>query len=364
MAVSENFDVIHFVTGGFSGATSVARQLVAEGNRLGGERNILVLRRKRQTRPDQLAGLDAQGIPYRVVPGWSHLATIVALVNIIRQIKPRVFIAHGFSEHLWGRIAALIAAVPVIIHVEHNSKERYSLFRLWLAKRLAQHTRWIVGVSEGVCSELLRLGFPAEKCTFVNNGIDLNIYRQLPLVDFRARKNAVIMCARFARQKDHATLIKAIALLKQRAVAVELVLVGGGKKSIQQRCEKLCQQLGVANCVFFLGHVNQVPQLLTQHKIAALITHYEGMPLALVEAMAAGCAIVASRVVGVQELIVDGATGLLVNPGDEQQLADIIQQLLMDDDRAASLAQQARQYALAHFGIEQMAAAYKLLYRK
>lgn len=362
MAVSENFDVIHFVTGGFSGATSVARQLVAEGNRLGGERNILVLRRKRQTRPDQLAGLDAQGIPYRVVPGWSHLATIVALVNIIRQIKPRVFIAHGFSEHLWGRIAALIAAVPVIIHVEHNSKERYSLFRLWLAKRLAQHTRWIVGVSEGVCSELLRLGFPAEKCTFVNNGIDLNIYRALPVGDFSERKNAVVMSARFAKQKDHSTLIKAVALLKERAVTVELALLGGGKKSVKERCIKLSQQLAVDDCVHFLGHVDQVPELLAQHKIAVLITHYEGMPLALVEAMAAGCAVVASRVVGVRELIIDGSTGVLVDPGDEHQLADVLQALLSDNERAQMLGAAARQYAFEHFGMEQMCAGYKALY--
>jgi glycosyltransferase involved in cell wall biosynthesis len=356
-------DVMHFVTGGFSGATSVARQLVAEGNRQGNERHILVLRRKRQTREDQLAGLAAAQIPFYLVPGFSHLATIWALVKLIRRIKPRVFIAHGFSEHLWGRLAAVWMGVPVIIHVEHNSKERYSRFRLWLAKRLAKHTRWIVGVSEGVRNELVRLGFPAQKCTFINNGIDLNIYKALPQVDFIARKNAVIMCARFARQKDHATLIKAVALLKQRAVAVELILVGAGKKSIQQRCKKLSQQLGVADCVFFLGHVNQVPQLLAQHKIAALITHFEGMPLALVEAMAAGCAVVASRVVGVQELIVDGDTGLLVNPGDVQQLADTLQQLLADNIQAAALAQRARQYALANLGIEQMAAAYNALYR-
>lgn len=362
MAVPENFDVIHFVTGGFSGATAVARQLVAEGNRQGDERNILVLRRKRQTRADQLAGLDAQGIPYRIVPGWSHLATIIALVKIIRQIKPRVFVAHGFSEHLWGRIAAIIAAVPVIIHVEHNSKERYSLFRLWLAKRLANHTRWIVGVSEGVRNELIRLGFPPDKCIFVNNGIDLNIYRALPVGDYAERKNAVIMSARFAKQKDHGTLIKAIALLKERGVNLELTLLGGGKKSVQERCVKLSQQLGVDDCVHFLGHVSQVPELLAQHKIAVLITHYEGMPLALVEAMAAGCAVVASRVVGVQELVAEGATGLLVNPGDAQQLADVLQQLLLDDKRAAVLAQQARQYALAHLGIEQMSTAYKSLY--
>ncbi|MEY4588736.1 MAG: hypothetical protein RL497_812 [Pseudomonadota bacterium] len=361
LQAADKVDVVHFVTGGFSGATMVARQLVAAANNhSGGKQHLLVLRKKRQTQASQLQELSAQQIPYLLVPGWSHLATIFSLILILKRLNPRVLIAHGFSEHLWGRLAAVLAGVPVIIHVEHNSKERYTFFRLWLAKQLAKRTRWIVGVSEGVCNELIRLGFPREKCTFVNNGIDMEIYKQLPLPEFSARKNAVIMCARFARQKDHATLIKAIAHLKDRGEVVELALLGGGKTSIKQRMIKLCAQLGVAEQVHFLGHSNQVPQLLAQHKIAALITHYEGMPLALVEAMAAGCAVVASQVVGVQELLALGL-GTAVKPGDADHLANQISFLFNNPKIAAESAQKSQHYALKHFTLSNMLAGYNTL---
>lgn len=360
MAVQVQNGVVHFVTGGFSGATMVARQLVAEANRAGGEPHLLVLRRKRQTRPAQLDELTQQQIPFYLVPGWSHVATIVALVTLLKRLQPRVLIAHGFSEHLWGRIAAIIAGVPVIIHVEHNSRERYTPWRLWLAKQLTRRTRWLVGVSEGVKNSLLELGFAPEKCVFVNNGIDAERFAHLPMVEFSQRKNAVIMCARFARQKDHETLIRAVAQLKQQGVKIELALLGGGKQSLQKRAQQLVHSLGISEQVVFLGHSNQVPQLLATYQIAALITHYEGMPLALVEAMAAGCAVVASSVVGVKEILARGL-GVAVAPKDVNQLAQVLAELLEDCAKAERLGNEARAYALEHFTQEKMLAGYLAL---
>lgn len=360
MAVGVEVEVVHFVTGGFSGATMVARQLVAQANRSGGERHLLVLRRKRQTRQAQLDELAQQQIPYWVVPGWSHVATIVALVQLFQQLKPRVVVAHGFSEHLWGRLAAIIARVPIIIHVEHNSKERYTPFRLWLAKQLTKRTRWLVGVSEGVRNSLLNLGFAPEKCVFVNNGIDAERYAQLPMPEFSERKNAVIMCARFARQKDHVTLIQAAALLKTQGLILEVALLGGGKVSVKKRLQALAAKLGVSSHISFLGHSNQVPELLAQYQIAALITHYEGMPLALVEAMAAGCAVVASNVVGVKEILALGI-GVAVEPNNPEALARALAELLNNPAQAASIGQEARAYVLEHFTQENMLAGYTAL---
>ncbi len=360
MAVVAQGGVVHFVTGGFSGATMVARQLVAQANRQNGEPHILVLRRKRQTRQAQLDELTAQQIPFFLVPGWSHFATIFALVKLLKHIRPRVLIAHGFSEHLWGRIAGIMAGVPTIIHVEHNSRERYTRLRLWLAKKLAARTRWIIGVSEGVRNNLVNLGFAQEQCVFVNNGIDVARFAHLPVTEFSARKKAVIMCARFARQKDHTTLIRAIGQLKQEGLVVELALLGGGKASLQAKAKRLVHSLGLAEQVHFLGHSNQVPQLLASYQIAALITHYEGMPLALVEAMAAGCAVVASSVVGVKEILALGV-GVAVEENNVAQLARVLADLLQNPAQAEIIGNKARDYALEHFTQEKMLAGYAKL---
>jgi hypothetical protein len=132
--------VLHFVTGGFSGgATQVAIALTQAGVESPEIEPLLVLRRKRRTDPRRIAELEQAGVPVRVVPGWSHAATIWALVRECRAFQPDILVAHGFSEHLWGRYAGLLAKVPHLVHVEHNTRERYTAWRLrqtrWLAQR-------------------------------------------------------------------------------------------------------------------------------------------------------------------------------------------------------------------------------------
>src|SRR5690606_28257073 len=105
--------VLHFVTGGFSGgATQVALQLVDAARQSAAIEPLLVLRRKRRGDPARIAELERNGVPLRVVPGWSHAASILSLVRVCREFRPDVLVAHGFSEHLWGRYAGLLAKVP------------------------------------------------------------------------------------------------------------------------------------------------------------------------------------------------------------------------------------------------------------
>ena len=159
--------VLHFVTGGFSGgATQVAVALVnaalvnatAHGDRV---QPLLVLRRKRRTDPKRIAELEQAGVPLAVVPGWSHAATIWSLVKVCREFRPDVLVAHGFSEHLWGRYAGLLARVPHLVHVEHNTRERYTAWRRAQTRWLARRSARIVGCSEGVRLRLLEMGMPS-----------------------------------------------------------------------------------------------------------------------------------------------------------------------------------------------------------
>lgn len=112
--------VLHFVTGGFSGATQVAVDLCLAAQRSGDMQVLLVLRRKRNTDAARVQALRDQGLDVRVVPGWSHMATVLALRRIALEWQPGILVAHGFSEHLWGRYAGLLAKVPKLVHVEHN----------------------------------------------------------------------------------------------------------------------------------------------------------------------------------------------------------------------------------------------------
>ncbi|NCT84002.1 MAG: glycosyltransferase [Comamonadaceae bacterium] len=349
--------VVHFVTGGFSGATQVAIDLCLAALHSGPYEPVLILRRKSHTPMARVEALRAQGLDVRwVAARWVHWQTEVELARLLRELAPVALLAHGFPEHLIGRQAGLRAGVPALIQVEHNSRERYTPWSRWLSRRLAARSAALVGVSEGVRQSLLAQGLPADKTRAIPNGIDLARFAQAG----GEREAGLVMSARFARQKDHATLLRALALLGSRhGLRPRLQLAGLGP--LRERMQRLAARLGLAGQVVFLGHHGDMPALLRSQAIYVLATHFEGMPLALVEAMAAGCACIASDVIGVRGVIEDGVTGLLVPEGDAQALADALARLLRDPALTARLGAAARARAMAEHGLPLMHARYQEL---
>ena len=360
---SERLRVLHFVTGGFSGgATQVAIALVNAARAGTCMTPLLVLRRKRHTPAERLAELARDGVPLALVAGWSHIATIFALVRVCRTFKPDILVAHGFSEHLWGRYAGLLAKVPHLVQVEHNTRERYSRWRLVQSRWLAGRTDRIVGCSEGVRLALLAQGLPVDRVVAIANGIRLEPFSASEAIDFSTRQPGIVMVARLSKQKDHATLLQAFALLAERGLRPLLHLAGGGKESHKEPLVRLACSLGIEAQVKFLGVIRNVPELLMQNQIAVLSTHYEGMPLALIEGMAAGCAIIASDVPGVREIIQNDVDGLLVQAKSAQALADALERLLRNPSDAARLGRAGQQKAAREFSRERMNQGYERLF--
>ena len=356
--------VLHFVTGGFSGgATQVALQLVNAARGSADIEPLLVLRRKRRGDPARIAELERDGVPLRVVPGWSHAASILALARVCREFKPDVLVAHGFSEHIWGRYAGLLAKVPHLVHVEHNTRERYTRWRLAQTRWLARRTDRIVGCSEGVREALLAMGMPPARTIAIPNGIRLEPFAGAGAHPMAARTPGIVMVSRFSKQKDHATLLRAVARLREHGLRPPLLLAGGGKALHRRPLEKLVAELGLQDQVQFLGVIRNVPEVLMSHRIAVLSTHYEGMPLALIEGMAAGCAVVSSAVPGVREVIDDGVDGLLVRESDVAAMAEALEALLRDDALATRLGEAAHRTAFERHGRELMNQRYDALFR-
>ncbi len=349
--------VLHFVTGGFSGATQVAVDLATAQQQAGRIEPLLVLRRKRHTKDERVQALRDRGLNVWVVSGWSHLATIIELRRLCLQLRPDVLVAHGFPEHLIGRHAGLWAGVPQLVQVEHNSRERYTAWRLAQARWLAKRSAKLIGVSEGVRLRLVELGMPEALTMAIPNGIALE--RFADPTPFEQREAGIVMSARFARQKDHLTLIRALALLKKQDLTPELYLAGAGKASGRREAEALVRELGLDDQVKFLGHHGGIPQLLMSQQIFVLSTHWEGMPLALVEGMAAGCACVATRAPGVEGVFDDGRSGLLVPHQDPEALAGTLERLLRDPVLTAKFGAAAREHAVAQHGLPLMMQRYE-----
>ena len=349
--------VLHFVSGGFSGATQVAIDLCGDD---AGQDTFLVLRRRILDPTERVRALRAKGLRVEVVPRWSHTVTILALRRLCLQWKPDVLVAHGFSEHLWGRYAALLAGVPCIVQIEHNVRERYGRWRLWQSLWLAQRTDRIVGVSRAVEDVLVRLGHPPERCMTIHNGIELS--RWTKGQPWAQREAAIVMPARFARQKDHRTLIEALVPLKALGHRPTVYFAGEGKASWRKEAEQLAARLGVQDQVQCLGHVQDLPALLGRVKLCVLSTHYEGLGLGLIEGMASGCCGVGTDVEGVREIITHGHNGLLVPHADAQALARTLAELLGDDARTQALAAVGQAHVHAAFDRQRMRQQYLALF--
>jgi len=353
--------VLHFVTGGFSGgATQVALALVRAALADGPIEPLLVLRRKRRGDPRRIEELQREGVPLAVVPDWSHVATVMALVRVCRTFQPQVLVAHGFSEHLWGRYAGLLAGVPALVHVEHNTRERYTAWRRAQTRWLAARTQRIVGCSPDVRQSLLELGMPAERTVTIPNGVNLAPFEAALSLPWAQREPAIVMVARFAKQKDQHTLVRAMALLRAQGLRPPLRLVGDGKTRAE--VERLSRELGLDDGqVEFLGLRRDVPTLLMRHQIFVLSTHYEGMPLVLLEGMAAGCAVIGSAVPGVRGMVHEGQDGLLAPHADPAALAAAIASLLRDPARAERLGARACERAHREFSRVLMNQRYEAL---
>jgi len=363
--MSRSIRVLHFVTGGFSGgATQVAIKLVRAVINDAEINSILVLRRKRYTDRQRIVELQRAGLDVRTVPGWSHLATIISLWKICREYRPDILVAHGFSEHLWGRYAGLLAGVPSLVHVEHNSRERYTWWRLAQSKWLSRRTARIVGCSEGVRESLLKLGFPADRTISIDNGIEFAPFESVDMQPVLQRDASIMMVARFGKQKDHVTLIQAMAELRDRGLTPTLKLAGGGKARHRKVAEKTVRTLKLENQVEFLGIVRDVPAQLMQTRITVLSSRYEGMPLAVIEGMAAGCAVIGTRVPGIQEIIADQVNGLLVEPLDPVSLADALERALVEDELVERIASTARKDAMKKYSLYRMNSDYAALFHQ
>jgi glycosyltransferase involved in cell wall biosynthesis len=350
---------MHFVSGGFSGSTQVAMDLVSSSPTSA----TLVLRLKRQTSMMRIAALRNSGIDVEFVPGWSRAVSVWHLVTLLKQRRPDILVSHGFPEHLIGRIAGLWAKVPHLIQVEHNSRERYSLLSKCLVNWLAPRTEAFVGCSQAVKKSLISQGLPASKCHAIPNGIRIPSLPPLLTSPTTDRRPNLLMVARFASQKDHLTLVKGLARLRELyALTPKLVLVGGGKERYRRATLRLVKELRLEGQIEVHGPRQDVRDLMQQFKLLCLSSHYEGMPLTLIEGMAAGCTILGSQVPGIEELISDGVNGTLVQPQNPDAWAHAIAKHLLDPEWSEQLAKVGQNEAMSQYNVESMITLYEVLF--
>lgn len=294
------------------------------------------------------------------------IADLKAYADIRRRLREgsyHIVHTHISKAGILGRLAARRAGVPVVVHTYHGQVEEVSgrslksyLFRA-CERCAARWTDRIVAVSEETVKECLRrgIGKPAQY-RVIHNGIDLAPFLErcsAPAARVSAGAGPCLgTIGSLTREKGLEVLLQAFTLLRQRHPQLQLQIVGDGK--LRGELQAMARQLGIAESVHFQGIAADVRPWLASFDLFVLPSLQEGLPTVLLEAMAAGRPVVASRVGGIPEVVIDGRTGLLVPAGDPQALAAALDRLLRDPEMRQAMGQAGRERAVQAFGLERM----------
>lgn len=291
------------------------------------------------------------------------------LAALLREHQYALVHTHTPRAALVGQLAGAWAGVPVVHHL-HSPTAADSTQRLrnWLnaaSERFSvSRAAAVIAVSQSLARYARRIGIRAQRICVVHNGVPKGEM-------FRRRRTPAgvwtLGCvALFRPRKGLEVLLQALAELRRRDCRAKLRAIGPFETpDYEARIKALAGRLGIADQIDWIGFASDVDRELDSIDLFVLPSLFgEGLPMVLLEAMAAGLPVVATRVEGVPEALRDGRDGLLVPPGDSLALADAIERLIRGAVDGRQLSASARQRQAEHFSDESMAAGVAGVYRR
>jgi glycosyltransferase involved in cell wall biosynthesis len=282
--------------------------------------------------------------------GRLNPASLLDIARVARQTQTDLLHLHGYKACTLGRIVGALLGMPVVLH-EHAAfptMPPYQKLADWL---LAPLNDRVVVNCEAVaefCVE--RRSMDPENIEIIFNGVPLDEFREVS--DSAAAEAAeelgigadtpvVGTVARLEEQKGITHFLNAVPAVKEECPDVKVLIVGDG--TLRGALEEEARQLGIADNVIFTGERRDVPRLYKLMDVKVISSIYEGTTLTVFEAMATGTPVVATTVDGVEEVIEDGATGMLVPPKDAASIAEVVTDLLTNPNRTRLLSERAEQ---------------------
>ncbi len=295
------------------------------------------------------------------------------IMDLYRLMKDRgvhVLRTHKYRSNFYGRVAAFLAGVPVVIASEHNiyQNKEMRVTRRVVNKALSLVCDRIVAVSEPIRKDIVRYDRVApSKVIVIRNGVDTAKFKaDVSYSDIRKEfgigRNEFLIgfVGRLVSNKSLPNLMRAFSALRAKALPVTLLIVGEG--SMMEELKSMARQDRVTDSVIFTGIRRDIPDILSALDVFVLPSLNEGLPNALLEAMAMGKAVVASEVAGVPEVVESGVTGLLVPMEDHGAIEKALNRLFQDRGFATRLGRAARDAVEKKHSIRATAAEWHTLY--
>ena len=318
---------------------------------------------------DEVADLEVP-VVVRSVRFRNVLKDMAWLTRWFTDQQVDVIHAHMFYSALWSRVAGLRAGVPVMVTTEHGKelwKNRWQIFaNRWLSKRTFRH----IAVSEDVAGiRLRRDGFQPDKMVVIPNGVPIpdlledqgaraRIRREFELKDGQPVFGTV---GRVVNAKAYPVLLDALGQARATIPDLHWLQIGDGPD--REPLMASAAALGITDSITFAGSRRDISDLLAAMDVWVMSSIREGLPVSLLEAMAARKPILATRVGGIPDAVTDGVSALLVAENDPAVLADGLIRLFQEDTMAGNLAVEARQRVERDFSIGAVAGRIEDIYR-
>jgi glycosyltransferase involved in cell wall biosynthesis len=315
------------------------------------------------------AGLPTESLEMR--RGIPDPRGLSRLVRLVRTWRPTVLHSHMLHANFMARALRPFTRIPAVVSTIHNIYEggRLRMLGYRLSNGLVDH---MTIISQAAADRFIRERIvPPALLEVVPNGVDTERYRSVPAgTRDRLRQSlglgqefAWVAVGRFEAAKDHPNMLQAFARVRAEGRDAVLLLVGRG--SLQAETEALASRLGLNGRARFVGTREDVPQFLSVADGYVMSSAWEGMPMVLLEAAAAGLPIVATRVGGNQEVVQESVTGFLVPPSDDQALAAAMLRLMaLPEAERRTMGARGHDHVREHYGLGRVVDRYETIYRE
>ena len=351
----------------------------------GADQQILILARAMRSRGHDVrivallplgpmaADAQADGIPVETLNlrrRADDLRSVLRLARTIRAWRPDVVHSHMVHANLLARLLRSLAPVPALVSTIHSMYEGGWLRMLGyrLTNRLADR---VTIISHLAAERYVSLGAVSkERLQILPNAVDTERFRPLP-ESRQVIRNELglgdefvwLAIGRFHPSKDYPTMLRGFARLLQSRGGSRLLIVGQGK--LKAEVESLLKSEGLEDKVRLLGVRRDVPEVMSASDGYVLSSAWEGMPVVLLEAAAAGLPVVSTRVGGVPEVVEDGKTGILVPPGNPAALAGAMEQVeTLSSEARTAMGRGGRALVQQRFGTAHVMNLWEQLYRE
>jgi glycosyltransferase involved in cell wall biosynthesis len=297
--------------------------------------------------------------------GDLDVALILRLYRLIRAVRPDLVHLHSrIGADVMGGIAARLAGLPVV----HTRRVDNPEPRALVALKYALHHR-VIAISEGIARVLRAQGLPGSKLRVVRSAVVAEPYAG-PCRGERVRKRLGLpddsvligVAAQLIERKGHRVLLQALPALLADEPRLQLLLFGQGPLAAD--LQRRIAAAGLSERVHLTGFRDDLPELMPCLTLLVHPALMEGLGIALLQAAAAGVPVVASRVGGIPEAVADGASGVLVPPGDAAALTQAIRRLLANPELRQRLGHAASLRVQREFSVDAMVAGNLAVYRE